>query len=86
VLRLPDSKTGKKVIYMPTAAIEIIKGLTRLGAYVFAGELVGTKYERLRADLKRPWSSILKRAGVSGVRIHDLRHAFGTAGVGEQMG
>ncbi len=86
VLRLPDSKTGKKVIYLPSAGVDIINGLTRLGAYVFAGESAGTKHEKPRADLKRPWTSILKRAGVSGVRIHDLRHAFGTAGVGEQMG
>jgi integrase len=86
ILRLPDSKTGKKVVYAPTAAIEIINGLTRLGAYVFAGESAGTKKEKPRADLKRPWASILKQAGVNGVRIHDLRHAFGTTGVGEQMG
>jgi integrase len=86
VLRLPDSKTGKKAIFLPTAAIDIIKGMTRLGAFVIAGESAGTKDEGPRADLKRPWAAICKRAGVSGVRIHDLRHAFGTAGVGEQMG
>jgi integrase len=86
LLRLRDSKTGRKVIYLPTAAIEIIKRLAPLGAYVFAGESAGTRKEKPRADLKRPWASVLNRAGVSGVRIHDLRHAFGTAGVGEQMG
>ncbi|MET3997251.1 integrase [Bradyrhizobium sp. S3.9.2] len=86
VLRLPDSKTGKKIIFLPTAATDIINGLTRLGAFVIAGESAGAKYERPRSDLKKPWASILKHAGVSGVRIHDLRHAFGAAGVGEQMG
>jgi integrase len=86
VLLLPDSKTGKKVVYLPTAAIEIIKGLIRLGAFVIAGESAGTKREKPRSDLKRPWAAILKRAGVSGVRIHDLRHAFASTGVGDQMG
>jgi integrase len=86
VLRLPDSKTGKKLVYLPAAAIEIIKGLPRLGAFVIAGESAGTKHEKPRADLKKPWASILKRADVSGVRIHDLRHAFGATGAGEQMG
>jgi len=86
VLRLPDSKTGKKNVYLPTAAVDIIKGLTKLGAYVIAGESAGTKHEKPRADLKRPWAAICKRAGVSGVRIHDLRHTFASTGVGDQMG
>ncbi|WP_426615795.1 tyrosine-type recombinase/integrase [Bradyrhizobium sp. McL0616] len=86
VLRLPDSKTGKKTIFLPAAAVEIIKGLTRLGAFVIAGESAGTKNEKPRADLKRPWAAICKRAGVTGVRIHDLRHTFASTGVGDQMG
>lgn len=86
ILRLPDSKTGKKTIYLPTAAIEIIKGLTKLGGFVIAGESAGTKHEKPRADLKRPWAAICKRAGVSGVRIHDLRHTFASVGVADQMG
>lgn len=86
VLRLPNSKTGAKDIYLPTAAIDIIKGLTRLGAYVIAGESAGTKKEKPRADLKRPWAAICKRAGVSGVRVHDLRHTFASVGVGGSLG
>nr|WP_301308685.1 site-specific integrase [Bradyrhizobium japonicum] len=86
VLRLPDSKTGRKTIYLPAAAIDIIKGLTKLGAFVIAGESAGTKNEKPRADLKRPWAAICKRAGVTGVRIHDLRHSFASVGIGDQMG
>ncbi|MBR0729638.1 site-specific integrase [Bradyrhizobium japonicum] len=86
ILRLPDSKTGKKLVYLPTAAIDIIKGLTPIGAFVIAGESAGTKREKPRADLKKPWAAILKRAGVSGIRIHDLRHTFASIGVGDQMG
>lgn len=86
VLRLPDSKTGKKNVYLPTAAVDIIKGLTKLGTYVIAGESAGTRKEKPRADLKRPWAAICKRAGVSGVRIHDLRHTFASTGVGDQIG
>lgn len=86
VLRLPDSKTGKKSVYLPTAAIDIINGLPRLGAFVIAGESAGTKHEKPRADLKRPWAAICKRADVSGVRIHDLRHTFASMGVSNQMG
>lgn len=86
VLRLPDSKTGKKTVFLPTAAVDIIKGLTKLGSYMIAGESAGTKHEKPRSDLKRLWIAICKRAGVSGVRIHDLRHTFASTGVGDQMG
>jgi integrase len=86
VLRLPESKTGAKDIYLPTAAINIIKGLTKLGAFVIAGESAGTKSEKPRADLKRPWAAICKRAGVRNARIHDLRHTFASTGIGDQMG
>jgi len=86
VLRLPDSKTGRKTVFLPTAAVDIIKGLTPIGSYVIAGESAGTKHEKPRADLKRPWAAICKRAGVSGVRIHDLRHTFASIGVGGSLG
>ena len=54
---------------------------------MIAGESAGTKNEKPRADLKRPWTAICKRAGVTGVRmIHDLRHSFASVGNGDQMG
>ncbi|MCP3395402.1 tyrosine-type recombinase/integrase [Bradyrhizobium sp. CCGB12] len=54
---------------------------------MIAGESAGTKNEKPRADLKRPWTAICKRAGVTGVRmIHDLRHSFASVGIGDQMG
>jgi integrase len=30
--------------------------------------------EQLRYDLKRPWDAVTRRAGLIGVRFHDLRH------------
>src|SRR5262249_43345457 len=27
-------------------------------------------------DIKKPWASICKAAGISGVRVHDLRHSY----------
>jgi len=86
VLRLPDSKTGRKTVFLPTAAVDIIKALTPIGSYVIAGESAGTKHEMPRADLKRPWAAICNRAGVNDVRIHDLRHTFASIGVGGSLG
>jgi integrase len=39
-----------------------------------------------RADLKRPWAAIAKRAGLEGVRLHDLRHTYASFGAGSGLG
>lgn len=86
VLRLPDSKTGRRVVFLPQAAIDILKGMTRIGSYVIASDSAGAKDEKPRADLKRPWASITKRAGLDDVRLHDLRHSFASIGAESGLG
>jgi integrase len=86
LLLLPDSKSGRKTIYLNPQALETIEGLPRVGAYVIAGQSAGTTDEKPRADLKAPWAAISKRAGLSGVRIHDLRHTFTSVGAGGHLG
>ena len=39
-----------------------------------------------RADLKKPWKAVVARAGLSGVRIHDLRHTHASVGAGAGLG
>ena len=80
LLSLPDSKTGKKTVVLSVPAMDILKSLPRIGIYVIAGESAGLKDEKPRADLKRPWLAITKRAALDGLRIHDLRHSFASVG------
>lgn len=82
LLLLPDSKTGRKPIYLNAAAIGILTDLQRIGTYVIAGD----NPEAPRADLKRPWQLISRRAGVTGVRLHDLRHTYASFGAGLGLG
>jgi integrase len=82
VIFLPDSKTGKKSVVLAAPATAVLGNLIRTGGYVIAGN----DPEKPRADLKRPWAMIAKRAGLSGVRIHDLRHSFASVGVGAGLG
>ena len=86
VLFLPDSKTGRRVVVLSTAAREVIKGLPRIGEYVIAGDRAGLKDEKPRSDLKRPWAQITKRAGLDGLRLHDLRHSFASVGAWSGLG
>ena len=83
---LPDSKTGAKSIILNAPAFAVLAGLNRVGAYVIAGQSAGTDGEKPRADLNRPWRSIAKRAGLAGLRIHDLRHTHASFGAGAGLG
>jgi integrase len=81
---LPDSKTGRKPIYLPAAAAAILSALPRVdrNPYVIPGEKEGQP----RADLKRPWDAICEAAGLEGIRLHDLRHSFASVGAGASLG
>jgi len=73
-LRLPDTKTGARVISLPPMAVKLLAGLPRDpdSPWVIPGRLPGT---HLR-DLADAWKVIRTRAGLDDVRIHDLRHSF----------
>ena len=86
LLLLPDSKTGKKAIVLNAPALDILANLLRIGAYVIAGQAAGTGDEKPRADLNRPWRAIRERAGLNGLRIHDLRHTHASIGAGLGLG
>ncbi len=86
LLLLPDSKTGQKTIILNAPALSLLSSAPRLGAYVIAGETAGADEEKPRSDLKRPWALVTKRAGLEGLRIHDLRHSFASFGAGGGMG
>jgi integrase len=82
---LPTSKTGRKTIVLNAAALDIIANLRELkrsSPYVIAG----ASDDKPRADLKKPWDAVRRRAGLEGVRLHDLRHTFASLGAGASLG
>jgi integrase len=83
---LPDSKTGRKAVLLSAAAVAVLREMPRVGIYVVASESAGMDNEKPRADLKRPWATICKRAGLDGLRIHDLRHSFASVGAWSGLG
>lgn len=84
IMFLPDSKTGKKPVYLSEQAIALIKALPIIEGSEFV--IPGGKPGKSRSDLKRPWDAIRKAAGLQGIRIHDWRHSFASVGVGQSMG
>jgi integrase len=82
LLLLPDSKTGRKSIVLNAPALAVLSALPRIGSFVIAGEAG----DRPRHDLNRPWKLVSRRAGLIGVRIHDLRHTHASYGAGAGLG
>jgi integrase len=78
MLFLPDSKTGRKPVVLAAPAVTVLQDLPRMDDYVVSGN----DLKRPRHDLQRPWRAITARAGLSGLRIHDLRHSFAAIGAG----
>ncbi|WP_196805694.1 site-specific integrase [Sphingobium xenophagum] len=74
VLRLPDSKTGAKLVPVGDSVFEVLDGIKKIdkNPYVITGYVEG----RHLTDMQHPWRRIRKRARLEDVRIHDLRHSF----------
>ncbi len=82
-MELPDTKTGARRIPLPAAARAVLSALPRVDGnpYVIAGKLHG----KHATDLQHPWRRIRALAGLSGVRIHDLRHTYASNAVSSGM-
>ena len=79
-LRLPDSKTGAKVVVLGAPATKLLAGLPRVegNPYVFPGAVPGQPFK----GLQKVWVALRELAGLDDVRLHDLRHSFASVGAG----
>jgi integrase len=81
LLNLPDSKTGRKVIYLSAPALAVLESIPRVAGnpYIIAGHgsrKGPNKGERntARTDLKKPWTTIMRAAGfVEAVPVTDAK-------------
>jgi integrase len=81
-LRLPDSKTGAKVIPLGAPALAVLNELPRddKSTWVFAAER-GKGYF---TGTPAVWRRLVKLAKLKDVRLHDLRHGFASVAVADQ--
>jgi len=83
-LRLPDSKTGKKIVHLGAPAVEYLHDAQRTDGnpWVITGTLPGKPL----SDLQPFWQRVRARAGVTDVRIHDMRQTFASTAVASGQG
>ena len=79
VLRLRDSKTGPRTVFLNTQARAILARQPRTGSeYVFPSLI---DISRPRSSELSLWPKVRRQAGLEGVRLHDLRHTFASHAV-----
>lgn len=71
-LRLPDSKTGAKVVPLGGPPLKLLADIQRKSKWV----LPAIKGEGHVVGLQRAWETVRVWCGLEEVRIHDLRHSF----------
>ena len=78
-LFLADSKSGAKVVPLGAPALAVLSEQKPLEgtAYVFPAESGGLAFQ----GTEKVWRKIRQAAGLDGLRIHDLRHSFASAGL-----
>ena len=84
VLRLPDSKTGAKIVHIGGPAVGVLGKIERLDGnpWVINGRFANTHLQ----SPQRSWQRIRARAGLDNVRMHDLRHTFASVAVSGGQG
>jgi len=79
LIRLQESKTGQKTIYLSAPALQLLQSIHRIkgNPHVICGKKEGAHL----VNIKDPWGEIRKSAGLPDVRIHDLRHNYASTAV-----
>jgi len=80
-LRLPDSKTGAKIVPLGAPALAVLSTISRKKAspWVFPA----TRGKGHHIGMPRIWRKLRDAARLKDVRIHDLRHGFASIAVAE---
>lgn len=78
-LRLADSKTGPRTVFLSKTAQAMIASQPRTGSpYVFPSLTDGSRPRSSELSL---WRKVRREAGIEDVRLHDLRHTFASHAV-----
>jgi len=81
----PDTKTGADSLYIPNAAIELMRELVRRvpgNPYLIAGARLGQPL----VGVRKMWREVCVMANIDNLRVHDLRKSFASIALAEDIG
>ena len=79
LLRIPDGKTGRRIIRLNAGALDVLRSQNKVGKSPFVFPAVkGKKYYQ---GTSKVWPKIRILAEIKDVRIHDIRHSFASIAV-----
>ncbi|HYG08913.1 MAG TPA: site-specific integrase, partial [Pyrinomonadaceae bacterium] len=80
-LRLKDSKTGAKVVFLSRAAAALLARVTVMAGspWVFPATTGTSHYQ----NASKIWREVRALAKLEGVRLHDLRHTYASQSLSE---
>ena len=78
-LYLRDSKTGPRTVWLSSPARGILDGLPRRSAWIFPARRKRSHFSP--AMLDSFWHKARGEAGLSDVRLHDLRHSYASVAI-----
>ena len=84
VLKLPDSKTGRKTVWLNPPAVEVLTSLPRIEGNPFV--IVGERDKARLGNIHKVWARVCARARIADARIHDLRHSYASVAVASGVG
>ncbi len=84
LLLLPDSKTGRKAVPIAAPALQLLSKAPRAKGNPFV--CFGTRPGAPFLGLQKVWERVRKLAGLTDVRLHDLRHSFASIGAAAGLG
>lgn len=70
IIRLADSKTGPRTVFLNEMAMDVLRSLPRTGVHIIGGH---------RLFLSKAWMRVRQTCGLEDVRTHDLRHSYASA-------
>ncbi len=78
-LRLKDSKSGQKIVPIGAAALAVLANLSSdRSEFVFPAQ---GNDDKPFQGVDKTWKVVRETARLSGVRLHDLRHTYASAGL-----
>jgi integrase len=84
MLRLPDSKTGKRDVVVSDEVMDLLGTIGQAKGNPRRGLVVCSKTGNKLYSLGATWRMVRQMAGIPDVRLHDLRHSVASDAINER--